>query len=80
MPFGVLDTFPFVAQRQLQEHVPPRNIAVDLVAYPGFALISPTDQEKEDGFPTGMNDAFFHVSDWIPCHFLQTQKKTDGYQ
>ena len=62
VPFGVLDIFPFVAQRQLLANESPRHIAIDLVAYPGFTLISPTDQERENGFPPGMYDAFFHVS------------------
>lgn len=62
VPFGVLDIFPFVAQRQLLANESPQYIAIDLVAYPGFTLISPTDQERENGFPPGMYDAFFHVS------------------
>lgn len=40
----------------------PLNVAIDLVAYPGAPLITPTDQEREDGVREGMNEIFFDVS------------------
>jgi hypothetical protein len=59
VPFGVLDVFPFIAQRELES---PLNVAIDLVAYPGACLITPTDQERENGVREGMNEMFFDVS------------------
>ena len=61
VPFGVLDVFPFIAQRELLEKESPLNVAIDLVAYPA-CLITPTDQEREDGVRDGMNEIFFDVS------------------
>ncbi|KAF8802036.1 hypothetical protein BYT27DRAFT_7197508 [Phlegmacium glaucopus] len=64
VPFGVLDIFPFIAQRKLLEKQSPLNVAIDLVAYPGFTLVTPTEQEKEEGLPPGMNEAFFDPTPW----------------
>jgi len=64
VPFGVLDVFPFIALRELLEKESPLNVAIDLVAYPGACLITPTDQEREDGVREGMNDMFFDPSPW----------------
>jgi hypothetical protein len=57
-----LDVFPFIAQRELLEKESILNVAIDLVAYPGAPLITPTDQERKDGVPEGMNEMFFDVS------------------
>jgi hypothetical protein len=57
-----LDVFPFIAQRELLEKESPINVAIDLVAYPGVPLITPTDREREDGVGEGMNEMFFNVS------------------
>ncbi|CAA7268784.1 unnamed protein product [Cyclocybe aegerita] len=64
VPFGILDGFPFVAQRRLLQRDPPLQVAVDLVAYPGLNLVRPTEEEKEKGHPLGMVDAFFWKSPW----------------
>jgi len=59
-----LDVFPFIALRELLEKESPLNVAIDLVAYPGACLITPTDQERENGVREGMNDMFFDPSPW----------------
>jgi len=62
VPFGVLNGFPFVAQRLLLEGNESTKVFVDLVVYPGLNLVRPTEEEKLKGFPSGMIDAFFWVS------------------
>lgn len=64
VPFGVLNAFPFVAQRLLLEGNPSRKVSIDFVAYPGLNLVRPTEEEKLKGFPSGMIDAFFWDSIW----------------
>lgn len=62
VPLGVLNGFPFVAQRLLLEGNKYTKVCVDLVVYPGLNLVRPTEEEKSKGFPSGMIDAFFWVS------------------
>ncbi|KAF8152922.1 SGNH hydrolase-type esterase domain-containing protein [Crassisporium funariophilum] len=65
VPFGVLQAFPLVAQRLLMEREPSTKVAIDQIAYPGWTLVSPTEQDKEMGSgSTGMADAFFRVTPW----------------
>ncbi|KAJ3492420.1 hypothetical protein NLJ89_g11245 [Agrocybe chaxingu] len=69
VPFGILDGFPFIAQRRLLQRVPPLQVDVDLVAYPGVNLKSPWTKEAwiANISPTvimielGTNDQFFEV-------------------
>ncbi|KAF9530561.1 hypothetical protein CPB83DRAFT_167322 [Crepidotus variabilis] len=62
IPFGILEGYPYVAQRILLE----RNLAFDLelVAHPGINMVKPTEEEKEKGQPIGMEDLFFWKSFW----------------
>jgi len=62
VPFGVLNAFPFVAQRLLLEGKKSTNVSLDFVVYPGLNLVRPSEEEKLKGFPSGMIDAFFWVS------------------
>ncbi|PPQ74394.1 hypothetical protein CVT26_000945 [Gymnopilus dilepis] len=64
VPYGILNGFPLVAQRLLRED--PYNIRVDLelVAYPGYNLVHPTESESEQGIRNGMEEAFFWDSPW----------------
>ncbi|KAF8958107.1 hypothetical protein BDZ97DRAFT_1668898 [Flammula alnicola] len=64
VPFGVLDAFPFVAQRLLLKGEMPKKVDLEFIGYPGMNLVPPTEQEKVKGFPTGMADAFFWTSPW----------------
>jgi len=64
VPFGILDIFPFVAQRRLLENESPQNVTIDLVAYPGYTLVPPTEGEIEDGYLSGMCNAFFDPTPW----------------
>ena len=61
VPHGILDGYPFVAQRWLMERQTKR-VKIELVAYPGMTLVVPTEEEKEKGQPSGMAEAFFWVS------------------
>jgi hypothetical protein len=62
VPFGILNAFPFVAQRLLLEGNNCTKVSIDFVVYPGINLVRPTEEEKLKGFPSGMIDAFFWVS------------------
>jgi len=70
IPFGVLNAFPFVAQRLLLEGDKSTKVSIDFVGYPGLALVRPTEEEKLKGFPSGMIDAFFCVSRISICVFV----------
>ncbi|KAF8608351.1 hypothetical protein BDV93DRAFT_247813 [Ceratobasidium sp. AG-I] len=61
---GCLDAFPYVAQRFLSQKDPAYKVNVNLVAYPGWTLVAPSEEEKCGGNPTGMLDGFFQVSPW----------------
>ncbi|CEL52650.1 hypothetical protein RSOLAG1IB_05855 [Rhizoctonia solani AG-1 IB] len=63
-PRGCLDAFPYVAQRLLSVDQ-SYNFDVDLVAYPGWALVSPTDEEQMEGNPLGMLKGYFQISPWM---------------
>ncbi|KAG9119432.1 hypothetical protein FRC07_005546 [Ceratobasidium sp. 392] len=58
---GCLDAFPYVAQRVLAQGQPSKVGSIDLISYPGWALVAPDEQEKGWGNPLGMEDKFFHV-------------------
>ncbi|KDR77293.1 hypothetical protein GALMADRAFT_246637 [Galerina marginata CBS 339.88] len=66
IPFGVLNTFPFVAQRILREDKGSGlECSVELVGYPGYNLVRPTEEEKEKaGYCNGMAEGFFWDSPW----------------
>lgn len=66
VPFGVLNAFPFVAQRLLLEENKCTKVSIDFVVYPGLNLVRPTEEEKLKGFPSGMIDAFF----WVSRHYI----------
>lgn len=70
LPFGCLNTFPFAAQRILRVDK-KREIDVELIGYPGFSLVHPTEKEKEAGFPHGMQNAFF----WVKLNHLVLAKE-----
>ena len=61
IPFGILDAFPYVAQRILLKGDESTKVSIDFVGYPGLSLVRPTEEE-ELNFPSGMVDAFFWVS------------------
>ena len=61
IPHGILDGYPFVAQRWLMERQTKR-VKFELVAYPGVNFVVPTQEEKKKGQPSGMAEAFFWVS------------------
>ncbi|KAF8902597.1 hypothetical protein CPB84DRAFT_1775764 [Gymnopilus junonius] len=65
VPFGILNAFHSVAQRVLRED-PSYDLKVDLelVAYPGYNLVHPTEGERGDGYRNGMEEAFFWDSPW----------------
>jgi len=79
VPFGILDAFPFVAQRLLLEGNPSRKVSIDFVAYPGLNLVRPTEEEKLKGFPSGMVDAFFWVGRILltPCFCARNYETSD---
>ncbi|KAF9045612.1 hypothetical protein BJ165DRAFT_1478477 [Panaeolus papilionaceus] len=60
VPFGVLDAFPFVAQRKLLQAAVPTRVEVKLCSYPGWLLVSPNADDIKDKFPAiGMSEGFF---------------------
>ncbi|EPS96623.1 hypothetical protein FOMPIDRAFT_52819 [Fomitopsis schrenkii] len=60
---GCLDAFPHVA-RNLIRGKAGADVELELVAYPGILLTSPTSEEAEEGAGLGMVDRFFHMSPW----------------
>ncbi|CAE6393493.1 unnamed protein product [Rhizoctonia solani] len=63
-PRGCLDAFPYVTQRLLSADDQGYYFDVDLVAYPGWTLVSPTSEEQSEGNPWGMLKGYFQVSPW----------------
>jgi hypothetical protein len=64
MGHGCLNAFPFVAQHLLRAAGRPnfQRLEIDLVAYPGTTLVTPTEAEVSEGMSEGMMRRFFHIS------------------
>lgn len=60
LPLGCLNAIPLVAERKIRQKIP--RFCVDLVAFPGWTLVAPTEVEKNQGLPAGMSEAYFNVS------------------
>lgn len=62
MPHGCLDAFPYVTQRLLAAQ--RKDVANNLLAYPGWAFVSPTPTEEEANLiPSGgMAEKFWKAS------------------
>lgn len=60
LPLGCLESFPYLTRQKLRDTI-GLEFAVDLVAFPGWTLVSPTTDEAEEGAPKGMAEKFFHV-------------------
>ncbi|KAF4612861.1 hypothetical protein D9613_011150 [Agrocybe pediades] len=64
LPFGTLNTFPFAAERILNENTTRTSIEMSMISYPGMCLVPPTKEEKEKGQRDGMLEVFFWDSPW----------------
>lgn len=60
IPFGCLTAFLHVARNRLKDNT-GADVELELIAYPGITLASPTPEEVREGAGSGMVDRFFHV-------------------